>query len=189
VGRVADWWDAAMPEHRRPTVWIVLTCVFALAAVGLGIWAVNAQSDADDAKEQLTAQEQAAAEPEPTEAPTEAPTAAPDPTIDAETQQAIEDAKAQLGDVTDDVAQLQSELETAVANADEARQKAQDASGAADKLRAEAEAFKAQAALSATCLKGTLGALYQAYEAGGIEAATEQLTTLAGQCRNATTTN
>ena len=37
-------------SNRRPTVWIVLTCVFALAAVGLGIWAINAQSDADSAK-------------------------------------------------------------------------------------------------------------------------------------------
>jgi ABC-type transporter Mla subunit MlaD len=172
-------------QHRRPTLWIVLTCVFAVAALGLGIWAMNAQSDADDAKEQLTAQEKAASEATPEPTPTEAPA----PTVDAATQQAFDDAKAQLGDVSENVAQLQSELETALANADQARQKAQDASGAVDRLRAEAEAFKAQAALSATCLKGTLGALYQAYESGGIDAATEQLTTIAGQCRNATSTN
>jgi len=168
-------------SNRRPTVWIVLTCVFALAAVGLGIWAINAQSDADDAKADLAAQAQAASEttPEPT------PTAAP--TVDPAAQQAFDDATAQLGQVSDDVAQIQSELETAAANADAARQKAEDATGAVDKLRAEAESFKAQAALTSTCLKGTLGALKQAYTSGGVEAATEQLKALAGQCRDAAT--
>jgi ABC-type transporter Mla subunit MlaD len=178
-----------MPEHhRRPTVWIVLTCVFAVAAVGLGIWAVNAQSDADDAKEQLSAQQQAASEatpePTPTEAPTEAPPA-PAATADPETQQAFEDAAAQLGQVSDDVSELQSQLQTAKANADEAQQKAADATGAVDKLRAEAEAFQAQAELTKTCLMGTLGALKQTYQSGGAEAAVEQLKALAGDCRNA----
>src|SRR5690242_12428234 len=42
--------DPAAPAHRRPTVWIVLCAVLALAVVGLGIWALNAQSDADDAQ-------------------------------------------------------------------------------------------------------------------------------------------
>jgi hypothetical protein len=163
--------------NRRPTVWIVLTCVFALAAVGLGIWAINAQSDADDAKADLAASQQAASEATPSAAPT----------VDPAAQQALDDATAQLGQVSDDVAQIQSELETAAANADAARQKAEDATGAVDKLRAEAESFKAQAELTSTCLKGTLGALKQAYTSGGVEAATEQLKALAGECRDAAT--
>jgi hypothetical protein len=171
-------------SNRRPTVWIVLTCVFALAAVGLGIWAINAQSDADDAKADLAAQAQAASEATPAPTPTEAPPAA---TVDPADQQAFDDATAQLGQVSDDVAQIQSELETAAANADAARQKAEDATGAVDKLRAEAESFKAQAELTSTCLKGTLGALKQAYTSGGVEAATEQLKALAGECRDAVT--
>jgi chromosome segregation ATPase len=169
-------------ENRRPTLWIVLTCVFALGAVGLGIWALNAQSDADDAKADLAAAEQAASKATP--APTQAP--APAPTVDPATQQSYEDAKAELGTVSEDVAQIQSELETASANAEQAKQKAADATGAVDKLRAEADAFKAQAELTKTCLKGTLSALDQAYQSGGLEAATEQLKALAGQCKNAT---
>jgi ABC-type transporter Mla subunit MlaD len=179
-----------MPEkQRRPTVWIVLTGVFAVAAIGLGIWAMNAQSDADDAKEQLTAQEQAASEATPDPAPTEAPTevpAAPEATVDAATQQAFEDAKSQLGDVSADVEAMQGQIAQAKQELEAAQQKAADASGAVDKLRADAEAFKAQAALSKTCLLGTVGALEQAYQSGGLEAAAQQLKALAGDCREAT---
>ncbi len=174
-------------EDRRPTVWIVLTCVFAVAAIGLGIWGLNAQSDADDAKADLSAQQQAASEatPAPTEAPTEAPAATA--TVDAETQQAFEDAKSQLGDVSQDVEQMQAQIADAKKGLEAAQQKAADATGAVDKLRAEAEAFKAQAALTKTCLLGTVGALQEAYQSGGLEAATQRLTALAGDCRDATT--
>jgi hypothetical protein len=37
-------------QRRSPTVWIALTVVFALAAVGLGIWAFATKSDLDDAE-------------------------------------------------------------------------------------------------------------------------------------------
>jgi hypothetical protein len=37
-------------QGRRATVWIVLTAVFALAAIGLGIWAFTTKSDLDDAE-------------------------------------------------------------------------------------------------------------------------------------------
>src|SRR5689334_12362416 len=105
-----------MPEkQRKPTIWIVLTCLFAVAAVGLGIWAINAKSDADDAKADLAAQQQAAEKATPTPTPTAAPTEAP--AVDPAAQQAFDDAASQLGQVSEDVAQLQSELETASANA------------------------------------------------------------------------
>ena len=174
-------------EHRRPTVWIVLTCVFAVAAIGLGIWAINAQSDADDAKADLSAQQPSASEP--TAAPTEAPTEAPAPaaTVDAETQQAFEDAKSQFGDVTQDVEQMEAQIAEAKKGLEAAQQKAADASGAVEKLRADAEAFKAQAALTKTCLLGTVGALEEAYQSGGLEAAAQRLKALAGDCREATT--
>ena len=48
----------AQPGRRRPTLWIGLTVLCALAAVGLGIWAFSAQSDADDAEAKLSAQQQ-----------------------------------------------------------------------------------------------------------------------------------
>jgi peptidoglycan hydrolase CwlO-like protein len=169
-----------MPEKKRPTVWIVVTCVLAVAVVGLGIWAFSAQSDADDAKAALATKEQAASEPTP------APTAAPAATTDPAVQQAIDDTQAALGGVTEDVAQMQADLEQAATNFETAQQKAQDASGAVDKLRAEADAFKARAELATTCLKGSLDALKESYTAGGTSAAAEKLKALAGQCRAAT---
>ena len=54
---------------------------------------------------------------------------------------------------------MQGQIGSAKQKFQTAKQKAADAYGAVDKLRAEAEAFKAQAALCTTCLKGTLGAL------------------------------
>jgi chromosome segregation ATPase len=178
-----------MPEQqrRRPTVWIVLTCLLAVAAVGLGIWAVNAQSDADDAQAKLNAQEAAAKAATPAPTATEAAaTAAPAPTVDPATQQQYEDAKNALGDVSDSADALKAQLDQAAAKLQESKQKAADASGALDKLKADAEAFKAQAELTKTCLRGSLDALDQAFNSGGLSAAAEQLKALAGQCRDAT---
>ena len=45
-------------QGRPPTVWIVLTAVFALAAIGLGIWAFTTKSDLDDANATIDQQDQ-----------------------------------------------------------------------------------------------------------------------------------
>ena len=55
----------------------------------------------------------------------------------------------------------EGQIENAKKQLEAAQQKAADANGAVDKLRAEAEAFKAQAELSKSCLLGTVGALEQ----------------------------
>ena len=165
--------------------------MFAVAAIGLGIWAMNAQSDADDAKEQLTAQEQAASEATPEPAPTEAPTEAPAaPAADGRRRDPAGlrgrqvPARRRLRRTW---SRCRPRSPTAKKELEAAQQKAADANGAVDKLRAEAEAFKAQAELSKTCLLGTVGALEQTYQSGGLEAAAQQLKALAGDCRAATT--
>jgi exonuclease VII small subunit len=175
-------------DGSRPTLWIVLTVFFACAAVGLGVWAFSAQSDADDAEAKLSSKEQAAAaeqtEPAATEAPVETatPVAAE---VDAETQQRYEDVKAELGQAGEDIDQLEQELEQAIAGAEEAEQARKEASGALDEAKAEVEAAQAQFEVTRTCLRGTLGALDEAFASGGLEAAVTQLESLAGQCRSA----
>ena len=82
---------------------------------------------------------------------------------------------------------MQGQIADAKKQLEAAQQKAADANGAVEKLRAEAEAFKAQAELSKSCLLGTVGALEQTYQSGGLEAAAQQLKALAGDCRAATT--
>jgi hypothetical protein len=175
-----------MPERRRPTIWIVFTCLLAVAAVGLGIWALNAQSDADNAQAKLDAQQAAAKAAAPTATAAPATTAEPATTVDPATEQQYEDAKAALGGVADSADDFKAQLDQAAAKLAETKQKATDASGALDKLKADAEEFKAQAELTRTCLRGSLDALDQAFSSGGLSAAVEQLKALAGQCRDAT---
>ena len=164
----------AESERRRPTLWIGLTVLCALVAVGLGIWAFSAQSDADDAEAKLSAQQQESA---PASPPAEA---------DAETQKSYEEAKAELGETTEDIDQLEKELDQAVAAAEKAEQERADAGNALDKATAELEAVRARGEVRRTCLRGTLHALDAAFSSGGLDAAAKELERLSGQCGAAT---
>jgi Skp family chaperone for outer membrane proteins len=169
----------AAPQH-RPTGWIVLSCVLALAVVGLAVWAFSAKSDADDAEAALKAQARAEATPTPT------PTAAPQPAeVDAATQQEFEQVQEDLGATTESVDEIEQDLDQAEAKVDEAEQAQKDASGELDGLKAELEAATAQFELSRTCMRGTLSAVGAAFEGGGLEAAVQELQKLAGTCRSA----
>jgi ABC-type transporter Mla subunit MlaD len=163
-------------ERRRPTVWIVLCGVLALAVVGLAIWAFSAQSDADDAQAQLDAQGRAAAAATPTPEPAQSVE------LDPEIQQQVDQLAEELGATGDAVEDIEQQLEQAAAKVDEAEQARDDAAGAVDAARAEAEAFKARFELTQTCLRGTLDAVGQAFEGGGLEAAAAELQKLSGSC-------
>jgi uncharacterized protein HemX len=170
-----DTHGATAPKRRRPTGWIVTAAVLAVVAVGLGIWAFGAQSDADDAQAKLDAQEQAASagESQPAE-------------IDAdEIQQRFEDVKTELGITGESLEQLTDEVNEAVADLDKAEQARTDAAGAIDRATAEVDAFRAQATVAKTCLRGAFDALDAAFSAGGMEAVVTQLEALSGDCRSA----
>ena len=192
-------------DKQRPTVWIVLTVVFACAAIALGIVALNGQSDADDVAVEAASEEVAAEEPTPepepapveteTPAPVETETPAPGATetpepvapeivIDPETQRRYEEAKAQLGQAGEDIDRLKQELEAAVAEAGDADRARQEAEGAIERAKAEAEAIQAKMEVTKACLRGTLAALDEAFTTGGAEAAVELLESLAGSCKS-----
>jgi Skp family chaperone for outer membrane proteins len=171
--------DRQEPEGRKPTIWIVLCGVLAIAAVGLGVWAFSAQSDADDAQAALEAQERAAS------AATPEPTPEPAPEVPAEAQQLFDQIADELGAAGDSLDDIEQELEQATATVEEAEQARTEASGVVDAAKAEAEAFKAQFELTKTCLRGTLDAVGAAFEGGGLEAAAQELRKLAGSCRSA----
>lgn len=169
-----DQRSPAAPERGRPTLWIGLTVLCALAAVGLAIWAFSAQSDADDAEAKLNAQQQ------------ESAPASPEADADAETQKRYDEAQAELGETTEDVDQLEKELDQAVADAEKAEDARADAGNALDKATAELEAVKARSEVRRTCLRGTLHALDAAFTSGGLDAAAKELKRLSGQCASAT---
>jgi len=173
----------AMPT-KKPTGWIILSCVLALAAVGLGVWAFSAQSDADDAQAKLESAEQAvqAATPAPTTAPESTPAPAPEATPDPAVQEQFDQIAADLGATNASVEQIQQDLEAAAAKVSDAAQAKEDASGALDTARAEIEEAQARFELTKTCMLGTVDALGAAFETGGLNAAVEELQTLATNC-------
>ena len=184
--------DAAPSSHGRPTVWIVLCAVLALAVVGLGIWALTAQSDADDAQAKLGKATAAAAAGSGGESQAATPTATPQPaqpaataTPDAATQQAIDELATTLGATNENLASIQQDLEKAAAGADDARKAKADASNALERAKADVAEFKANAQLASACLRGVLEAVKTAFSSGGPQAAVDQATALAGSCRGA----
>ena len=184
--------DAAPSSHGRPTVWIVLCAVLALAVVGLGIWALTAQSDADDAQAKLGKATAAAAAGSGGESQAATPTATPQPaqpaataTPDAATQQAIDELATTLGATNENLASIQQDLEKAAAGADDARKAKADASNALERAQAAVAEFKANAQLASACLRGVLEAVKTAFSSGGPQAAVDQATALAGSCRGA----
>jgi ABC-type transporter Mla subunit MlaD len=186
----ADAGSGREPDHhRRPVGWIVVSCVLALAVVGLGIWAFNAQSDADDAQAKLVAQTQAAkSTPQPTAEPTSTPTPAPAATtapVDPAIQEDFEQVADDLGATSESVDQIEQDLEQASAKVGDAEKARENASGAIDKAKAEAQELGARFELTRTCLRGTLSALGTAFESGGMDAVVQQLEKLSGSCASA----
>ena len=184
--------EAAPSSHGRPTVWIVLCAVLALAVVGLGIWALTAQSDADDAQAKLGKATAAAAAGSGGDSQAATPTATAQPaqpaataTPDAATQQAIDELATTLGATNENLASIQQDLEKAAAGADDARKAKADASNALERAQAAVAEFKANAQLASACLRGVLEAVKTAFSSGGPQAALDQATALAGSCRGA----
>jgi septal ring factor EnvC (AmiA/AmiB activator) len=157
---------ASHPKPKRPTGWIVITVLLAVAVVVLAIWAAGAQSDADDAQAKLDAQATPAA-------------------VSAETQETYEAASKELGQTEDDLDQIQSDLDDALAAVDTADQARENAAGAADKVKAELDSVKARSEVTRACLRGSLDALGAAFSSGGLTAAADELGAISGKCRSA----
>jgi hypothetical protein len=179
--------EDAEPGRRRSTVWIVLSGILAVAAVGLGIWALSAQSNADDTQTKLDAATKAAAanqadssQAQATATPTAAPAAAPTP--DAAAQQQFDELTTALGATNETLDEIQGDLDKAAAAADDAQQAKTDASGALERAKADLASFRANLDVKTTCLRGVLEALKTAFVSGGTDAVVQQLETLSGAC-------
>src|SRR4051794_3452182 len=170
--------------HRRPTGWIVLCGLLAVAVVGLAVWALSAQSNADDSNAKLTAATAAAATAKtsetPTPTPTAAATAAPAAPPDAATQQAVDEPTAAGRATNENLASIEQDLQKASADADAARKAKADASTGLEKAKADVAEFKANAQVATACLRGVLEAVKTAFSSGGAQAALDQAKALAG---------
>jgi len=173
---------AATTGKKRPIVWMVLTGIAVLAAIGLGVWALNVHSDLEDQTAATEAAEAQAA------AQAEAAAAAA-----AEVEKIA--ASNEIFVVSnEDVAQAESDVaaaEEAVAQANAAAAEASSAVSAAQdeasQLRAELEQARAERDLARmerqqarVCARGSLGAI-SALGRGDTEGSSE-LETVSSAC-------
>jgi chromosome segregation ATPase len=168
---------AALPDEpepsgkQRPTLWIVLTCLFAAAAIGLGIWAGTLKADLDDQDDRIAelqraveeAEQQAAAVGdaavdeiaalEQQVADLEATVAAQQETAEgsaAEAEQVLRDAQSQVDAANEQLGTTAEALAATEAELEELRQTSDaaiaDAEAAAEEAQAAAEAAQGAAA-------------------------------------------
>jgi predicted negative regulator of RcsB-dependent stress response len=159
----------ASPRRKRPWALVALCALLAIAVVGLAVWGAGQKSDADDAQAKVEAQQQAAAS----------------ATVSDDTKAAFQQVAAEVGANGDSLDAIQQQIDAAKARVDAAEQQRNEASGAIDTAKAELESFKAKADQARTCLQGSLDALGAAVDAGGVDAAVQELQQIAGSCRSA----
>jgi len=167
--------NATTSGKKRPVVWMVVTGIAILAAIGFGIWAVKVHSDLEDQKAATQAAEAQAA------AQTEAAAAA-----------AAEVEKIQANNEVfvvsnGDVAAAQDAVDQANAAVDEANNAVSAAQDEASKLRAELEQARAERELARAereqarvCARGSLGVISGLGK--GDEQATSEMETVSSAC-------
>ncbi len=158
--------------RKRPWGWIAVAGVLAAGLIALGIYAMNLNSDLDDANAKIASQQQEI---------DQASTAGAD--VRASAKSAYEDLSARLGSLQADASQV---VDQAAQQLDQAEQAAADAQGTADELQKRVAAAEAKAQSAATCAKSFVmafeGVFSSADPEAGVEAAIEELKALQPQC-------
>jgi chromosome segregation ATPase len=168
--------DAAPPaSHKRPWGWIALAGLLAAGVVGLGIYAMNLNSDLDDANAKIASQQKQI---------DTAQDAGAGAVAAAKT--AYDDLSTKLGAAQQDASQA---VEQASGKLDQAEQAAADAKGTADELQTEVDAAKAKAEAASTCAQSFLSALSGVFSGStlkeGVQATVKELQALQPQCESA----
>ncbi len=178
--------NATPTGKKRPILWMVITGVAVLAAIGLGVWAVKVHSDLED----QTAATQAAEAQAAAQAEAAAAVAAEVESINASNEIFVVS--------NEDVAQAESDVaaaEEAVAQANAAAAEASSAVSAAQdeasKLRVELEQTRAERDLARAerqqarvCARGSLGVISSLGKAD--EQATQEMETVSSACAAST---
>jgi chromosome segregation ATPase len=155
-------------EHKRPTVWIVLTAILGIAVIGLLIWAIVTRSDLDNANATIEAQRQTAEQ------------------ASATAKKAYDDVSSDLAAAEEDGAHLQGDVAQADKEKASADTEAAKAKNETDKAKAEADQANAKADAATSCAKGTVNAFGAIFDGptlkDGVEKATKQLQDLKGSC-------
>ena len=158
--------------HKRPGGWIAVAGLLAAGVIGIGIYAINLDSDLDDANAQIASQQEQIDQAQGT-----------GDDAAAAARSAYDDLTAQLGAAQEDASQA---VEQASEQLDQAEQAAEDARGTADELQKEADAARAKAETAATCAQSFLSAFSGVFGGAtlkeGVEATVAELQALQPQC-------
>jgi hypothetical protein len=163
---------------KRPTTWIVIAAILALAAIGLGIWGFTTKSDLDDANDTVASQKKQLAEARGVDEATLAKARRTHRRLSRDLN--AEDVKA--GDLRREAAARKRAVEQA--NANTAR-----ANSAEEQTQAALRQARANQAAAQTCAKGEAGALDDLLNAptakAGVKAATAKLSAAESACNAA----
>ena len=172
--------EAAPPKPRkRPWGWLAITGLLAACVVALGIYAINLNSDLDDANAQIAAQQkQIAAQQEQIDQAEDTSAVSV-----AAAKAAYDDLTAQLGVAQQSGSQA---VEQAAEQLNQAEQAAADAKETADELQTQADAAQAKAENAATCAQSFLAAFSGVFSGAtlkeGVEATLAELQALQPHC-------
>jgi chromosome segregation ATPase len=165
----------AQGQRTRPWGWIAVAGVLAVGVIGIGIYAINLNSDLDDANAKIASQQKQIDEAQNTGAD-----------VVAAAKSAYDELSSQVGAAQENAGQA---VEQANQVLDQAEQAASDAQGTADELKAQAEAGQAKAETAATCARSFLSAFSGVFDAAslqeGVDAAVADLQALQPQCASA----
>jgi hypothetical protein len=158
--------------RKRPWGWIAVAGLLAAGVIVIGIYAMNLDSDLDDANAQIASQQEQIDQAQGT-----------GDDVAAAARSAYDDLTAQLGAAQEGASEA---VEQASAALDQAEQAAEDARGTADELQKEADAARAKAETAATCAQSFLSAFSGVFGGAtlkeGVEATVAELQALQPQC-------
>jgi chromosome segregation ATPase len=167
--------DGSSRPKKRPWGWIGLAAVLGVVAIGLGIYAVQVNSDLDDAEATVAQQEQALSEAQ----------AAGGDAREA-VASVVSDLATELGATQDDVAALEQQVNEAADSFKAAEEEVSAAVGELQVTEAERDAAQAKVEVVQKCAQSVVSAFSGVLDAetpeAGIEDAAAELRSLQPEC-------
>jgi cell division protein FtsL len=179
-------------QGKSPTVWMVLTAVFALAAVGLGIWAITTNSDLDDAEATIEQQRRQLASGErrlETEERRSARVEQAERAFGRRAVRAYRRVRRRLVRARGEERELRVTIDKEAGELNQARREVANAESAEAREAASLQHARERADVAAACARGTLDAIDEFFNAASAEAganrAMRELERLRPRCESA----
>ena len=177
--------EATSSKDARPTVWIAIAAVCALAAIGLGIWAFTTKSDLDDANATIDRQKQQLAASRQTARAEERRLSA----FGRRERQAYRRVRRRLIREDATAAELQKRIKDEAAQLQQLRTDVANAQGTENKDNARLKQEQSKARLASACSASSVDALKRFFDAsttqGGARKAISQLESTQQECQTA----